>query len=92
MDKRRKRQRPKLKIPYCPTQGGKVYFINNSRDSKIVADYMNISVPDAESLDIFEYWGFLRDAWIYNCNQTESGREYLENAYYYSQENPINRH
>lgn len=49
---------------------------------------MNISIPDTEKLDIFEYWGFLRDAWIYNCNQTESGREYLENAYYYSQEKP----
>lgn len=49
---------------------------------------MNISIPDTENLDIFEYWGFLRDAWIYNCNQTESGREYLENAYYYSQEKP----
>lgn len=62
--------------------------MNNSRDSKTVADYTNMTVPEAENLDIFSFWGYLHDAWVYNCNQTESGREYLENAYYYSQEKP----
>lgn len=62
--------------------------MNNSRDSKIVADYTNMTVPEAENLDIFSFWGYLHDAWIYNCNQTEAGREYLENAYYYSLDKP----
>ena len=47
-----------------------------------------MSIPEAENLDIFTFWGYLHDAWIYNCNQTQSGQEYLENAYFYSQKDP----
>lgn len=47
-----------------------------------------MSIPEAENFDIFTFWGYLHDAWIYNCNQTQSGQEYLENAYYYSLKTP----
>lgn len=47
-----------------------------------------MTVPEAENLDIFSFWSYLHDAWVYNCNQTEHGQEYLENAYYYSIEKP----
>lgn len=65
-----------------------MFFTNPTANYKAVADYTNMSIPDVENLDIFEYWGLLHDAWIYNCSQTEHGREYLENAYYYSQTKP----
>ena len=47
-----------------------------------------MTIPEAENLDIFSFWSYLHDAWIFNCNQTEHGREYLENAYYYSLDKP----
>jgi len=37
-------------------------------------------------LDFVTYLTYLRDAFIFNCNQTEKGREYLENAWYLSQD------
>ena len=75
-------------MPYYPENGGKAYFRNNTSDRKIVADYANISIPDTAELEVFDYWGLLRDAVIWNCNKTEKGREYLENAYNYAQTEP----
>lgn len=39
-------------------------------------------------LDIFDYFGYLHDAVVWNCEKTVQGREYLENAYYYGQTKP----
>jgi len=36
-------------------------------------------------LDLATYLTYLRDAFIFNCNQSEKGREYLENAWYLEQ-------
>ena len=38
-----------------------------------------------EELDLATYLTYLRDAFIFNCNQSEKGREYLENAWYLEQ-------
>ena len=75
-------------VPYYPENGSKAFFNNNTSDSKLVADYANISIPDTGELDIFTYWGLLHDAVVWNCNRTEKGREYLENAYIYAQTEP----
>lgn len=37
---------------------------------------------------IFEYWLLLHDAVIYNHNQTEEGREYLDNCWRMEQTEP----
>ena len=68
------------------SNGGKAFFSNNTSDNKLVADYANISIPGTFELDIFDFWGYLHDAIVYNCNKTKEGREYLENAYIFSQE------
>ena len=31
-------------------------------------------------MDVFSFWGVLRDAIIYNAARTEEGREWLKNA------------
>lgn len=76
-------------MPYYPDHSGsKAYFRNNSEKRKVVADYANMSIPDTEELTVFEYWGFLHDAVVWNCSRTTEGREYLENAYNYAQTKP----
>jgi hypothetical protein len=81
----RKKFRPKLRTPHYPDNGERAYYQNQTSDKKIVADYANISIPDTENLEIFEFWGLLHDAVVWNCNKTEHGREYLENAWIYAQ-------
>jgi len=41
-----------------------------------------------EDLGLIEYMVYLRDAVIYNCNQSEKGREYLENCWILEQKKP----
>lgn len=47
----------------------------------MVSQYVGISILEVEELDYFDYMEFRRDAFIHNLNQTEKGREYLDNAY-----------
>lgn len=54
----------------------------------LTADYMRISILQVEELDYFDYLEYRRDAFIYSLNQTESGREYLDNAYRLEQTAP----
>lgn len=75
-------------MPYYPEEGGKAFFINKTSDRKLVADYANISIPETGELDTFTYWGLLHDAVVWNCDKTEKGKEYLENAYNYAQTEP----
>lgn len=75
-------------MPYYPDKGSKAYYINPTSDKKLVADYARLSFFEVEELDIIEYWGLLHDAAIWNCNKSEDGRKYLENAWYYAQTKP----
>lgn len=34
---------------------------------------------------MFTFWGLLHDSVVYICNKSKEGKEYLENAYVYSQ-------
>ena len=43
---------------------------------------------EVEELDYIEYLIYKRDAFIYSCNQTQKGREYLDNAWRISQTKP----
>ena len=55
-------------------------YIVESIGEKRVAEYLKISMLEVEKLDYIEYLFFLREAVIYNCSQTDDGREYLRNA------------
>lgn len=54
----------------------------------MVADYTGLSIPQLGEMDIDEYLYYFRDAFIHSMNQTEEGRKYLENAFYYKQTKP----
>jgi hypothetical protein len=51
-------------------------------------DYARLSFFEIEELPIDVYLGLQRDAFIYNLNQTERGREYLENCWIMEQTKP----
>ena len=89
MDQQRKGCKPKLITPYYPEEReDKAYFNNPSSDVKLVSNYTGLDFYAVEDMEIFEYYGYLHDAVVWGCSKTRSGREYLENAYYYSQTEP----
>ncbi len=55
---------------------------------KIVTEYAGISLLALGALDIFEYWGLLHDAVVYNRAQTKEGRKWLKNAWRLTQTEP----
>ncbi len=57
-------------------------------DSKIVADYANLSILEAEELSMDIFLLYLRDGFISRMNQKSAGREYLENCWYLEQVEP----
>ncbi|SKA99765.1 hypothetical protein SAMN05443428_1387 [Caloramator quimbayensis] len=60
----------------------------NTLEEKLVCDYTGYNFDRLEELTVFEYWLLLRDAVIYNYNQTKEGREYLENCWRLEQTEP----
>lgn len=63
-------------------------YIVESIGEKRVAEYLRISILEVDELDLIEYLFFKREAFIYNCSQTEEGREYLRNAKRLEQTSP----
>lgn len=47
----------------------------------LVSQYSGLNLIEVNQLDIIDYWVLRRDAFIEHYNQTESGREYLDNAW-----------
>lgn len=54
----------------------------------MVQEYTGIDFLRIDEIGIFDYWRFLHDAVVWNCNQSEDGRKYLESAYNYKQDKP----
>ena len=54
----------------------------------MVAEYTGLTILEVQDLDYFDYLQYRRDAFIYNLNQTEKGKEYLDNAYRLEQTEP----
>lgn len=50
-------------------------------EMKFVSDYTNMNFQELRGLDVLTFWRYYRDAIIYNCIQSEKGREFLNNAY-----------
>lgn len=57
-------------------------------EEKLVGDYTGLDFDRIDSLTVFEFWQYLRDAVIYNCMQTEEGREYLDKCWAAEQKDP----
>lgn len=51
-------------------------------------EYTGLNVNEIEELEYIDYLQYRRDAFIHALNQTEEGREYLENARTLSQTEP----
>lgn len=54
----------------------------------MVSQYTGLDFCQVRQLEFVKYLTWLRDAYIYNLNQTEAGREYLDNAYRMEQTAP----
>lgn len=63
-------------------------YIIKSVWEKLVADYTGLNFNEIEQLDYLDYLQYRRDAFIYSRQQTEKGREYLENAWRLTQTEP----
>ena len=75
--------------PYYPEDDDMdIVYVIESIGEKRVAEYLEISMLDVEELDLVQYLFYLREAFIYNCSQSEEGREYLRNAKRLEQTNP----
>lgn len=76
-------------MPYYPLDEGTghKYEIETYWDH-VIAKYSNLSILEVQELDYIDYLLLRRDAFIYKMNQTEKGREYLDNAYYLEQTKP----
>lgn len=54
----------------------------------MVSDYTGLTMPQVEQCDYDTYLALRRDAYIYRLEQTEAGREYLDNAWRMEQTEP----
>lgn len=71
-------------MPYYPESSGeRAFFRNSTQEVKTVSEYTGLNFLEVSDLELFDYWQYRRDAVIWNCGQTEEGREYLEKAYHY---------
>jgi hypothetical protein len=54
----------------------------------LVAKYAGMSIPEVRELDYVTYLSWRRDAFIQHLSQTETGQEYLDNAWRMEQTKP----
>lgn len=53
-----------------------------------MSEYTGLSFFDVGKLNYVEFLTYRRDAFIYKLNQTDAGREYLDNAWRLEQTEP----
>ena len=68
--------------------GDEGHYTVSTIEEKIVRDYTGYDFDRLELLTVFEFWALLRDAFIYECKQTEQGRDYLEKCWLAEQTEP----
>ena len=81
-------------MPYYPFEKNsddKAYFINSTQEEKTVSGYTKLNFIEIDELDVFIYWRYLRDAVIWNLNQTEKGKDYLKKAYNYTKNKNVDK-
>lgn len=77
-------------MPYYPLEeddSGHKYEISSFWEN-MVSRYTGLNFLEIEELDYIDYLRYRRDSFIYFLNQTEEGREYLDNAYRLEQTAP----
>ena len=75
------------RYPYGETAGDYDYT-NTTFWKRMVAAYTGLNFHEVGELDYIQYLTYRRDAYIYTLEQTEDGREYLENAWRMEQTKP----
>lgn len=60
--------------------GGHQYDITTWGEH-LVSEFTGLNFLEIGKLPLDQFLLWRRDAFIYNCNQTEAGQEYLANAY-----------
>lgn len=53
-----------------------------------MAEYTGLTLLQVEQLELIRYLTYRRDAFIYTRNQTQAGRDYLDNAWRLEQTEP----
>ena len=71
--------KPKLALPFYPIDDEGLFDIPTFWEH-LVHEYTGLNVNQIEELEYIDYLQYKRDAFITRMNQTEEGREYLENA------------
>nr|DAS20913.1 MAG TPA: hypothetical protein [Caudoviricetes sp.] len=79
--------KPKLKLPFYPIDDEGLFDIPTYWEH-LVHEYTGLNVNEIEELEYIDYLQYKRDAFIHSLNQTEEGREYLENAKTLAQTEP----
>jgi hypothetical protein len=75
------------RYPYSETSGEHDYHITTWW-KRLVAAYTGLDFHQLGALDYIEYLTYRRDAYVYALEQTEDGREYLDNAWRMEQTKP----
>ena len=65
-----------------------IHYSVDTGDIKIVCDYTGLNFNEAVELDCFTFKTVFKDAFIDKLQQTEQGREYLENCWIITQTEP----
>ena len=71
-----------------PDRAGGHDYRTTSWWKHLVAEYTGLSFNEVGELNYLEYLTYRRDAYIHKLNQTESGQEYLDNAWRMEQTQP----
>lgn len=66
--------------------GEEIYYDIFTKEEKMVSEYTGLNLIEVNELDCFEYWLYLRDAFIYSKSSYKEGREYLEKAWLLKQD------
>lgn len=72
----------KLTVPFCQeSKDERGHYSVSTLEKKTVRDYTGYDFDRIGALTVFEFWLYLRDAIIYNCQQSSEGKEYLEKCW-----------
>jgi hypothetical protein len=63
-------------------------YKNTTWWKRLVSTYTGLNFQQVVALNYIEYLTYRHDAYIYGLEQTEAGREYLENAWRMEQTKP----
>ncbi len=66
---------------YAGGEKQKYYYKPETESEHLVISYTGLNYWQVEEMDFDEYLFFVREAYIFNLNQTEDGRKYLENCW-----------